>query len=347
VTRARRERAVRERAAGPHAHAPEAERATDREHGVARQIALPDADAAGGQHDVAVGVHGCAQAVLHRGRLVARHAQVERLTAGLAHQRREHDGVRRHHAAPCPHSLDVAQRQQLVARRHDADARTAHHQRADVPDGCQHTQRRRAEPGTGRDGARALGDVLAARAHVASCAECVVAHVAVVVHVHDRTVHHHVLDAHHGVGAGGHRGAGGDAHRLSRGEHAAPCAAGGHRAGEAQRDGGVGARAANVRRPHRDAVHSRVVPRRERDRRHDVGRQHAPERVAQRDPLGLQGDRAVEHRLDRLGDAEPQPRTDRSAHCPPAAARVVPKRSAAMRAASASATRSTWRVGTV
>jgi hypothetical protein len=257
-------------------------------------VALAHAHAAGGEHHVARQRAGADEQRTH-GRLgVGRDAEVDGLAAGLADERGERDRVRRDHRAPGVRLGGAVERDEFVARRDDRHARPAGDRDA-------RGAHRGEQPGDAGGDARAGGDrhaagahVLAGGAHVApGAAGRVVARVAVVDDEHARGVAGvgaRVLDAHHRVGAVGHRGAGGDAHREAGADRpvaprSLPCAAAYAVAATRSATGPPGARAAHVGGAHRVAVHRRVRPRRHVGRRGHVPREHAADGVGERDHL--------------------------------------------------------------
>jgi hypothetical protein len=140
-----------------------------------------------------------------------------------------------------------------------------------------------------------------------------------------------VLDSDHGVGALRERRAGHDPRCLAGPERDGRECARGDRLEHRQLDRGRVARPEDVRPANGVAVHRRVGPVRERDRRDHVVRQHATERVAQRHRLLLERSHPRDDPRDRLGHREHQ-----------GAPSVAPARNAAR----VSCTRSTSRFGT-
>jgi hypothetical protein len=287
------ERAEGERAAGAHAHAPEGERAAGGDGRRAHVVALADAHAAGREHEVARERAGAGEERTERRLGVGGDAEVDRLAAGVAHERGERDRVRRDDRPSGAGLGGPSERHELVARGDDGHAWPPHHLDLCRAQGGEQPGHARRHARAGRHGDGAGRHVLAGGAHVAARGAAArrpgVARVAVEEDEHAGGVvgiGARVLDAHHGVGAARDGGAGGDAHRrarvdVGRGRLRRGVCGGGH----PQRHRAPGARAAHVGRAHRVAVHRRVRPRRHVGRRGHVPREHAADGVGERDHL--------------------------------------------------------------
>ena len=234
------------------------------------------------------------------------------------------------------HRVEVFEQHQLITARDHGHARRAVHGHLTLTDRGQYTQMRGADAGAGGEDHLTAGHVFAARTHIGS-ALCI----AVVVNDHLRFTAIAVFDTNHSIGTGRHGRAGHDAHgRTSLHPGQLRGIGASHARANHGQDAWHGARRPQHITPaHGIAVHSGIVPRRQRQTTRDILRQCPTQCRLERHPLN-RGTRAA-HRVQNGLQCVVVTQTTRSRHLP--FTKVVDARYAAMR----SCTRSTSRVGTV
>ncbi len=171
---------------------------------------------------------------------------------------------------------------QLVTRAEHGDTRTTMHIDDRGAHGCQHTGLRRPDRCPGREDRLTLAQVFASRADIVVGVTGICDRDAL-----DATVA--VLDTHDRVRPPWHRRARHDAGRSAGSHVDRREPTGGYRLQHLQHDRRLGGCPGHIVGANGVAVHGRIVPRRERDRRHDRGGEDLAERVEQRDALNRTG----------------------------------------------------------